>query len=278
MLDKVMNYPKAKGYGDVLAVQEEWEAVYFKYPEVVPEGLPQDVPITSYIRFLPEKISESLRNLNEDFDTLEEVKDYVRRQVNAHRPATSYKVSKPVPMDVGVLESIRNVLNGQQTGPPDLPQCTNQANTADDHSHTGDTGYNYSNNNNDDDIIGLIASAIKGYIPKGKGKGKGKGQCHYCWQQGHHKAQCPELDRVVQQYRDGAGKGKGKGWGKSAWNEQPWSPAPWTNPGQWKGAKGKGAPATKGWAMVGARTAATTGRASTGSTRRLTMADGTRTQ
>ena len=173
MLDKVMNYPKAKGYGDVLAVQEEWEAVYLKYREVVPEGLPQDVLITSYIRLLPGKISESLRNLNED--TLEEVKDYVRRQVNAHRPATSYKESKPVPMNVGVLESIRNVLNGQQTGPPDLPQCTNQANTANDHSHTGDTGYYYSNNNNDDDIIGLIASAIKGYIPKGKGKGKGKG-------------------------------------------------------------------------------------------------------
>ena len=229
MLDKVMNYPKAKGYGDVLAVQEEWEAVYLKYREVVPEGLPQDVLITSYIRLLSEKISESLRNLNEDFDTLEEVKDYVRRQVNTHRPATSYKESKPVPMDVGVLESIRNVLNGQQTGPTDLPQCTDQAATADDSNHTGDPG---DKNNNDDDIIGMIASAIKGYIPKGKGKGKG--QCHYCWQQGHHKAQCPELDRVMQQYRDGAGKGKGKGWGKSTWNEQPWSPAPWTNPGQYR--------------------------------------------
>ena len=66
LLDRVMHYPKAKGYGDVLAVQEEWEGLYLKYREVVPAGLPQDVLITSYTHFLPDKISESIRNLNED--------------------------------------------------------------------------------------------------------------------------------------------------------------------------------------------------------------------
>ena len=70
-------------------------------------------------------------------------------------------------------------------------------------------------------------------LGKSKGKGKGEGRaCHWCGKEGHIKRFCPDLDKVMQEWRAQGGgkqgtkgwsnyKGNGKGMGKDggkAWN------------------------------------------------------------
>ena len=81
LLGRVLNFKKAKGYEDLLGVQAEWERVVIKYNET--EGtqrLSEDVLITAYMHILPEKVAQSLRNLDKEYDTLSDVKAYVRKQ------------------------------------------------------------------------------------------------------------------------------------------------------------------------------------------------------
>ena len=105
LLGRVLSFRKAKGYEDFLGVQAEWERVVIKYNET--EGtqrLSEAVLITAYMHILPEKIAESLRNLDKEYDTLSYVKAYVRKQVNAH--VNPVLEAKPVPMDVGVVDDV----------------------------------------------------------------------------------------------------------------------------------------------------------------------------
>ena len=60
-------------------MQAEWERAVIKYNET--EGtqkLSEDVLITAYTHMLPEKVAECLRNLDEEDDTLSDVKAYFR--------------------------------------------------------------------------------------------------------------------------------------------------------------------------------------------------------
>ena len=68
-----------------------------------------------------------------------------------------------------------------------------------------------------------------GWKGGGKGgdqKGRFEGACNYCWQYGHRKRACPELDKVMTQWR-AKGGGEGGGWqgeqgkGKGGWQQQP---------------------------------------------------------
>ena len=57
ILDQLMHYRRAKSYDDVLAVQEEWEALFQRYKEVATEPVPKDVLITAYSKILQEKLA-----------------------------------------------------------------------------------------------------------------------------------------------------------------------------------------------------------------------------
>ena len=236
ILTQLMGFKRAKNYDDVLSVQEEWEAVYQRYREVATEPVPQDVLITAYTNILPEKLAESMKGLNEDLATLKEVQAYVLRQVNAHREPSMYKTAKPTPMEVGAVASedgawIRDLMAKVQSDrSPEEPT-----------DHTTDTSQ--------DEVMNYLASLVQ--LGKGKGKGKGKAGlvCHYCGQLGHIKSQCPELDKVMNQWRESKGKGKGSPWGgkgQAAWAQQPaaygkgWGKQ-WQDP--WAGQKGF----SKGW-------------------------------
>ena len=220
LLGRVLNFKKAKGYEDLLAVQAEWERAVIKYSET--EGtqkLSEDVLITAYMHILPEKVAESLRNLDKEYDTLTAVKGYVRKQVNAH--VNPVLEAKPVPMDIGAVDD---------------QSCEN-------HDHDRDCSQAV-----DDETANYIASLVR---MKGGGKG-GRApmdvdegmKCYHCGEVGHRKANCPTLDRVMSEWRSkGAGKDKGKGKGgwKGDWGRNPWASGwkgggsnnPWAS--AWKG-------------------------------------------
>ena len=83
-------------------MQAEWERAVIKYEQV--EGadkLSKDMLVTTYMAILPDKVAEHLRVLDTEFDNIEDVKAYVRKQINAH--ASPIGEIEPVPMDMGNL-------------------------------------------------------------------------------------------------------------------------------------------------------------------------------
>ena len=253
ILDQLMHYRRAKSYDDVLAVQEEWDALLQRYKEVATEPVPQDVLITGYTNILPEKLAEAMRGLNEDLSTLTEVKAYVLRQVKAHRKPSSYETARPTPMDIGAATAedsgwMKDVMARIQTEASE---------------HAAHEPEQPSAHDVPDEVMSYLASLVQ--YNKGKGKGKSGITCHYCGQPGHIKAKCPELDRVMGQWRANKGKGKGSMWGKGqeqwgagwpgdavhgGWPQSPppytkgwgkqWPSPPWANPkGGYKGWKGQ---------------------------------------
>ena len=253
ILDQLMHYRRAKSYDDVLAVQEEWDALLQRYKEVATEPVPQDVLITGYTNILPEKLAEAMRGLNEDLSTLTEVKAYVLRQVKAHRKPSSYETARPTPMDIGAATAedngwMKDVMARIQTEASE---------------HAAHEPEQPSAHDAPDEVMSYLASLVQ--YNKGKGKGKSGITCHYCGQPGHIKAKCPELDRVMGQWRANKGKGKGSMWGKGqeqwgagwpgdavhgGWSQSPppytkgwgkqWPSPPWANPkGGYKGWKGQ---------------------------------------
>ena len=194
--------------------------------------------ITTFMSIPPEKVAESLRNQDKEYDTLSVVKGYVRKQVNAHtNPVTE---AKPVPIDIGAVDA-----------------------EAEEHSNGHTCEHNH-DKTHDDDMLNYIASLMRS---KGKGRG-GKGRapmdvdegirCYYCGEMGHRKAQCPVLDRVMKEWRGkrgGKDKGKGKGGWKGEWGRNPWaggSKGGWNHEysqgdyGKGKGEWGSGASKGKG--------------------------------
>ena len=243
----LMNFKKAKDYEDVMSVQAEWGAVHRRYVEMTREKVNDDVLVASYINILPDTIAESLKNLNEDLSTLEEVTEYVARLVNTHRKPTTFKEHKPVPMDLGALDAVREALYTHT-------HC-NLEQTEEQQENHGEAG-TQSNVDNQTEMAHLLASLIKGY-GKGKGdKGGGKGGkgpiiCNHCGRAGHIKSQCRDLDKLMQEYRESKGKGKGQdGWQQTGWQQKGgwgqekggWSQPGgyWQNTWQQPPAKGKG--------------------------------------
>ena len=57
LLGRVLNFKRARGYEDLLAVQAEWERAVIKYNETGgAHKLSEDVLITAYMHILPEKL------------------------------------------------------------------------------------------------------------------------------------------------------------------------------------------------------------------------------
>ncbi len=247
ILKQLMSHRRAKGYEDVLAVQAEWEAIYLRYKEVAGE-LPEDVKITAYMNILPEKIAESTRNLDTEMDKLEKVKEYVRKQVNAHRKPQMYIEAKPPLMDIGIVEGkIRDILTSAEYNTEKY--WTDEERHTDGHDEC------------DEGCMGNLASMIKGYMGKGTGGkggfgqkgGKGEIICNYCGRPGHVKSQCRDFDAVMQQVRE---KGKGKGLqggkgdqfggknggvkGTGGWNQKGYGGNAWQSSWQPWGKGGKG--------------------------------------
>ena len=100
------NWQERESVSDVChdrRVKFKWERAVIQYNGT--EGtqrLSEDVLITAYMHIFPEKVAESLRNLDQEYDTLSDVKAYVRKQMNA--PFNPVLEAKPVPMDVGVAD------------------------------------------------------------------------------------------------------------------------------------------------------------------------------
>ena len=82
---------RAKNYQEILHAQTEWEKAVTRYGEMLRDGEPllsDDVLITGYMAILPDVVAESIRNMKEDLDSLDEIKRYVRRQVVKHAKGT----------------------------------------------------------------------------------------------------------------------------------------------------------------------------------------------
>ena len=65
LLGLVLNFKKAKGYEDLLAVQAAWERALSKYEETPnTQKLTEDILISAYMNILPDKVADNLRNLD----------------------------------------------------------------------------------------------------------------------------------------------------------------------------------------------------------------------
>lgn len=78
------------------------------------------------------------------------------------------------------------------------------------------------NEETEEEAMSLQKGGYKGGGNKGGGKG---GKCWHCDKPGHQKRDCPDLDKIMEQYRQSGGKAGG---------------APWQSKGGWKGQHGGG--------------------------------------
>lgn len=196
LLGRVLQHPKAKGYEDLLSVQAEWEKAVIKYKDATGDVLNKEIFATAYINILPEKVAENMRTLKEELNTVDDLKLYVRKQVNAH--VNPISETKPVPMDIGHV----------QVGQGTEPAKETQENCRGDHQHQQeqvqeDMGL--------EEIMSLYYSGgFKGKGGKGKGSGgKGgfSGKCDFCGEHGHMKREWRKLDKIMEERR---AKGLGK--------------------------------------------------------------------
>ena len=202
LLSKVIQPTRVKTYQEILPAQAEWEKYKTRYMELSGKrDMDDDLLVTSYMGILPMKLQEAVHGLEKDLTTLNDLQMYVRKQVTSM-------------MDQDIKD--RGLL----------------------HTEDGDAKNNYPDDGQKpvtqsqyDELMSMIKGG-KGKGGKGGGfGGKGKGGTG-CWHCGgdHLKANCPELDKIMEEKR---AQGKG-GAGPKGY------PGQWGSQGQWNGWQVKG--------------------------------------
>ena len=103
LLEKIIQPPPVQNFEGIIAAQEVWAKNLKKYHEQTKDALLTDVLMVGYLAILTAALVKDIYALERELTTLQEVKDYVERQIDVRRPETQT-----------LLEL--NVVNGDKDG------------------------------------------------------------------------------------------------------------------------------------------------------------------
>ena len=195
LLTTIVQPDSVKNYTDIEDAQEQWEKVLKRYREVSSKLLPEDVLIVGFMNILPDKIKDAIYELKEDLDTLEEVQEYVLRQINSKKEVNVQGKIKSVQEDEPVVEGKEEAMEMMKTLMENEAVCVHMLSVMKGNGKGGFQAGRYSSR----DIL-----------------------CGFCGKSGHMKRECRTLDREIKKYRAAIAKGENvpnpalqKGRGKS---------------------------------------------------------------
>ena len=214
LLSKIIQPLRVHKLTEVLKATEDWDKLHNKYMESAQKPLPNDILVVAYMALLPPEICKNINALNHDFDDLQELRSYVRRQV----------------------------LSGQHEEPPRSGKGAAAYQVAWEESwpHEYSDACQHAEGDGHEAAFSLAKSKGKGlsggqwqnagYIP-------GKGPiCNFCGEAGHIKSKCQKFTDHLNQKRangDFGTAGGPKGGGKGAWGNGTQPKGGWhTQPGQ----------------------------------------------
>ena len=86
ILRKILHPTQAKEYKHIRDHETEWNALRAKYKELTNTTIDENILVCAYESVLPAKVVADIRGLKEEFESLKDITDYVRKQVLAYTP------------------------------------------------------------------------------------------------------------------------------------------------------------------------------------------------